>query len=160
MKKQKHVETSTIKGLFILTIMTGIVFAFIIFIICNNILPFKDNNTIYVLSAVILVFLLLSSFLGIIASAELLILAIFYFKNAEKSYKESLILIEMEKFLSTSNFTEVTLRTNNLSMIPKEKFICKARLDEDGNIIYNVSLNFETKTDDYENFLKHFDVEN
>lgn len=35
-----------------------------------------------------------------------------------------------------------------------------AKLDEDGNIIYNISLNFESETDDYENSLKHFAIEN
>lgn len=35
------------------------------------------------------------------------------------------------------------MKKHDDSIIPLEKFICKAKLDEDGTIIYNISLNFE-----------------
>ena len=69
-------------------------------------------------------------------------------------------MIKIHECLSTKDFSEITLKMHDDSIIPLEKFICKAKLDEDGNIIYNISLNFESETDDYENFLKHFSIEN
>ena len=156
-KAEKCSSELPLKGLFILAIITGVVLALMIFIISNNIMLPTDNRIIRLLYGFIIFMLLISSFFGFIVFVEALILAIIHNKTAEKSYKES--LSKVQKCLSSKFFVEVILKEINSDIFSKEDFVCMAKLDDDGNIIYKVNLDFEGKTDDYENFLKNFDVD-
>ena len=138
----------TLKTPVILSIASGLLFGLMLFILTNNLLP-RDNKILYVI---------FGGFIGFIVFSEGLVFTIVLNKKAKKYHKR--MLIKIHECLSTKDFSEITLKMHDDSIIPLEKFICKAKLDEDGNIIYNISLNFESETDDYENFLKHFSIEN
>ena len=147
----------TLKTTVILSIASGLLFGLMLFIFTNNLLP-RDNKILYVTTAIICFVLLFDGFIGFIVFSEGLVFTIVLNKKAKKYHKR--MLIKIHECLSTKDFSEITLKMHDDSIIPLEKFICKAKLDEDGNIIYNISLNFESETDDYENFLKHFSIEN
>ncbi len=147
----------TLKTTVILSIASGLLFGLMLFILSNNLLP-RDNKILYIINVIICVVLLVDGFIGFIVFSEGLLFTIVLNKKTKKYHKK--MLIKIHKFLSTKYFSEITLKRHDDSIIPLEKFICKAKLDEDGNIIYNISLNFESETDDYENFLKHFSIEN
>ena len=147
----------TLKTPVILSIASGLLFGLMLFILTNNLLP-RDNKILYVTTVTICFVLLFGGFIGFIVFSEGLVFTIVLNKKTKKYHKR--MSIKIYKFLSTKHFSEITLKRHNDSIIPLEKFICKAKLDEDGNIIYNISLNFESETDDYENFLKHFSIEN
>ena len=40
--------------------------------------------------------------------------------------------------------------------VPKERFECQAKVDENGEIICKIYVNYEVKLDNYEEFLKYF----
>lgn len=156
-KAEKCSSESPLKGLFIRAIITGVVLALMIVIISNNIMPPTDNRIICIVYVFIIIVLLVSSFLGFIVFVEVLILTIIHNKKAEKFYKES--LSKVQNCLSSKFFVEVKLKEINSDIFSKEDFVCVAKLDDDGNIIYKVHLDLEGKTDNYENFLKSFDVD-
>ena len=156
-KEEKCSRELSLKELFILAIITGVVLALTIFIISNNIMPPRDNIIICIVYIFIIIVLLSSSFIGFIVFVEVLILTIIYNKKAEKSYKES--LSKVQNCLSSKFFSEVILKDINSDIFSEENFVCMAKLDDDGNIIYKVHLDLEGKTDDYENFFKNFDVD-
>ena len=147
----------TLKTPVILSIASGLLFGLMLFILTNNLLP-RDNKILYVTTVTICFVLLFGGFIGFIVFSEGLVFTIVLNKKAKKYHKR--MLIKIHECLSTKDFSEITLKKHDDSIIPLENFICKAKLDEDGNIIYNISLNFESETDDYENFLKHFSIEN
>ena len=147
----------TLKATVILSIASGLLFGLMLFILTNNLLP-RDNKILYVTTVIICFVLLFDGFIGFIVFSEVLVFTIVLNKKAKKYHKR--MLIKIHECLSTEDFSEITLKMHDDSIIPLEKFICKAKLDKDGNIIYNISLNFESETDDYENFLKHFSIEN
>ena len=68
--------------------------------------------------------------------------------------------LKIQESLNTKDFSDVSLKEYDLSIIPVEEFVCTAKLDEKGNIVYTVSLNYVAQTDDYESFLRHFDIHN
>lgn len=62
--------------------------------------------------------------------------------------------LEVAKEQLTSEFREVVL--NDSGDIPKEKFKCQAKIDENGKIICTIHVDFVTEFDSYEKFFKHF----
>ena len=62
--------------------------------------------------------------------------------------------LEKTKEKLGSEFTTVLL--NSSGNISKEKFECQAKVDNDGKIICKIHVDFETKIDSYEEFLKYF----
>ena len=155
MKKQE-LELS-FKTTVILSIASCLLFGLMLFILSNNLIP-RDNKILYVINVIICGVLLVNGLVGFIVFSEGLVFTIVLNKKTKKYHKR--MATKIHKFLSTKYFSEITLKSHDDSIIPLEKFICKAKLDGDGNIIYNISLNFESETDDYENFLKHFSIEN
>lgn len=152
MKKQEL----TLKTTLILSIASGLLFGLMLFILSNNLIP-RDNKTLYAITVIICGILLVDGFVGFIVFLEGLVFTIVLGKKAKKYHKR--MLIKIQECLSTKDFSEITLKKYDDNIIPLEKFICKAKLDEDGNIIYNISLNFESETDEYENFLKYFSID-
>ena len=54
----------------------------------------------------------------------------------------------------TSEFKPVILKYSG--DVPKEKFKCQAKVDESGKIICKIYVDYQTKLDSYEEFLKYF----
>lgn len=76
----------------------------------------------------------------------------------KKSYLKSL-----EEIKNLPNeFSEVILKNNNQTtlskFIPNKEIKCIAKLDNDGNIIYQIHVDIEASTTDYEAFLKEFSI--
>ena len=67
--------------------------------------------------------------------------------------------LEKSKEKLSPEFTTVLL--NSSDDISKEKFKCQAKVDNDGKIICKINVDFTTKIDSYEEFLRyfHFDEE-
>ena len=60
--------------------------------------------------------------------------------------------LKIQESLNTKDFSDVSLKEYDLSIIPVEEFVCTAKLDEKGNIVYKVSLDYVAQTDGYESF--------
>lgn len=54
----------------------------------------------------------------------------------------------------TSEFKPVILECSE--DVPKEKFECQAKVDENGKIICKIYVDYQTQLDSYEEFLKYF----
>ena len=162
MKKKKYIELSfkNIKYFSIAAILTGLVFFSIFHNINNNIfiMPSTDNKIIIGVFFLLNILFLLISFLGFSLSVLLIIFTIVFNKIAEKSDKKN--FSKIQESLNTKDFSDVSLKEYDLSIIPVEEFVCTAKLDEKGNIVYKVSLDYVAQTDDYESFLRHFDIQN
>lgn len=75
-----------------------------------------------------------------------------YVLNIEKYRKQ-----QLEKTIKelTTEYTDIHLRYSN--PIPKEYFECRAKIDNDGQIVCNIYLDYEVKFKDAKDFLNLFD---
>ena len=73
-------------------------------------------------------------------------------ERALKKYKRKILEESKEKL--SSEFKTVFL--NNSSNISKEIFKCQAKVDDDGKIICKICVDYETKLNSYEEFLRYF----
>ena len=166
LKKEKYIELNfkNLKKFSIAAIITGIIFLLMLYIVNNNIfiMPSTDNKIIIGLFFMLNFLFLFISFVGFIVSIELTLFTIIYnvifSKIAKKSYKKK--VLKVQESLNAKDFSDVLLKKYDPGIIPVEKFVCTAKLDENGNIIYKVSLDYVAQTDDYEKFLEHFDIQN
>ena len=85
------------------------------------------------------------------------IVKIVQYQKWEKEYMQETLEKSKEKL--SPEFTTVLL--NSSDDISKEKFNCQAKIDNDGKIICKINVDFTTKFDSYEKFLRyfHFDEE-
>ena len=162
MKKKKCIELSfkNIKYFSIVAILTGLVFFSILHNINNNIfiMPSTDNKIIIGVFFLLNILFLLISFVGFGLSVLLIIFTIVLNTIAEKLDRKN--FLKIQESLNTKDFSDVSLKEYDLSIsiITVEEFVCTAKLDEKGNIVYKVSLDYVAQTDDYESFLRHFDI--
>lgn len=72
-----------------------------------------------------------------------------------KNYKQE--RLEKASTELTTDFKQVLL--NYSEPIPKDLFICQAKIDQDGKIVCKIKLDYEVKLENYEKFLRffHFD---
>lgn len=91
-------------------------------------------------------------FLTIIVYVIISIVKIVQYQKWFKEYKRE-TLEEVKEALS-SEFKTVLL--NSSGNISKEMFECQAKVDNDGKIICKIHVDFETKMDSYEEFLRYF----
>lgn len=166
LKKEKYIELNfkNLKKFSIAAIITGVILLSMMYNVNNNIfiMPSTDNKIIIGLFFVLNLLLLVFSFGGFLTSVLLILFTIvgntIFSKKAEKLYKKR--VLKVQEYLNAKDFSDVLLKKYDPGIIPVEKFVCTAKLDENGNIIYKVSLDYVAQTDDYEKFLKHFDIQN
>lgn len=162
MKKEKYIELSFkhIKHSSIVAIISGLVFFLLWHNMNNNIfiMPLTDNKIIIGVFFLLNILFLLISFVGFGLSVLLIIFTIVLNTIAEKLDRKN--FLKIQESLNTKDFSDVSLKEYDLSIIPVEEFVCTAKLDEKGNIVYKVSLDYVAQTDDYESFLRHFDIQN
>ena len=77
-----------------------------------------------------------------------------WFKTEKQEEQETL---EKAQKVLTSEFKKVWI--NYSSAINKKLFDCQAKVDTDGKIICKVCLDYETKYDSYEEFLRFFNLD-
>lgn len=158
MKKEKrHIST---KMKLIIGIVVAILVCLVLVYIYNNYLvgrSFKDNILIFIVGVVIIL-MTLASGLSALALIGLLFGEILSNHYEKKSYLKSK---EQIKALP-SNFVNVQFKDfDNFrlsSFVDSKDITCFAKLDENGNVVYAFQLNVEYETDDYETFLRHFDI--
>lgn len=135
---------------FIIMLLVGL------FIAINNIIPpfIITNKIILVIYwIIIIVILIFGGFIGFVVSIEWLIMTIYDEHKINKCYKN------VNKQLS-NNFSKIELKdfeTAKLSkFISNEDIICMARLDENGNINYKITVNIEDTTNKFKAFMESF----
>lgn len=74
------------------------------------------------------------------------------YQKWHKEYRRE--ILEGAKEELGSEFKTVLL--NSSDAISKEKFQCQAKVDSDGKIVCKIYVDFETKVDSYEEFLRYF----
>lgn len=164
LKKEKYIELNfkNLKKFSIAAIITGIIFLSMLYIVNNNIMPWTDNKIIIGLFLALILLLLFISFGCFLTSVLFMLFTIIgntiFSKKAEKLYKKR--VLKVQEYLNAKDFSDVLLKKYDPGIIPVEKFVCTAKLDENGNIIYKVSLDYVAQTDDYEKFLELFDIQN
>lgn len=158
MKKEKrHISTK-------MKLIIGIVVAILVCLVSvyfyNNYLvgcSFKDNILILIVGVVVIL-MTFASGLSSLALIGLLFGEIISNFEAKKSYLKSK---EQIKALP-SNFVNVHFKDFDsfrlARFVDSEDITCFAKLDENGKVVYSIQLNVEYDTDDYEIFLRHFDV--
>ena len=157
MKKEKW-YISTLKRLIIglvISVLTCICTGYIysVFMVGTSI------NTIIDLIVGFMVFLItLVSFFASLFFIIMIISVIISNHEAKKSYMKNK---EQIKALP-SDFVNVHFKDfDNFRLscfVDSEDITCFAKLDENGSVVYALQLNVEYETDDYETFLRHFDI--
>lgn len=158
MKKEKR-HISNEKKL-IIGIVVAILVCLVSVYIYNNYLvgrSFKDNILILIVGVVVIL-ITFASGLSALALTGLFFGDIISNFEEKKSYLKSK---EQIKALP-SNFVNVHFKDFDsfrlASFVDSEDITCFAKLGENGKVVYAIQLNVEYETDDYETFLRHFDV--
>ena len=132
---------------FLKSLLWGVVITTILliagFLIASKIIQNKDD---------------LSICLAVMAGIIGIIYTIFAFINLKKfeKYQKLYNMNAKEKVMNelTSEFKPVILRDSG--DVPTEKFKCQAKVDENGKIICRIYVDYQTKLNSYEEFLKYF----
>ena len=156
-KQKRHISTE-------MKLFIGIVFAILVCLVSvyiyNNYLvgrSFKDNILILIVGVVVFLITLASGFFALALMGVLFgnILSNHYEKKSYLKSKEQIKALP-------SNFVNVHFKDFNnfrlASFVESEDITCFAKLDENEKVVYAIQLNVEYETDDYETFLRHFDV--
>lgn len=153
MKKQRYILD--LKKKLLISTFLAIVILIIALIIAKIIASSFEYNRISRTFIGLCVMIAIISFLAIWGFIGLYIMFILDEHESKKSYLKSLVEIQN---LSTE-FTEVKLKKQLSEFIPNEAIHCMARLDENGDVIYyQIKVDFESSTDDYETFLENFEI--
>lgn len=91
-------------------------------------------------------------FLTICAYIAISTIKLVRYQKWSKQYNQEIF----EKAKKKLNSKFVTVLLNNPNDICEENFDCQAKVDNDGKIVCKVCVDFETKFDNYEEFLKYF----
>lgn len=92
-----------------------------------------------------------------IALAYLTIIVVKFLQYTKYEKQENKKTLEKAQSELTSEFKKV--RMNNSCTIQKKLLECQAKIDTDGKIICKVQLDYETKFDSYEEFLRFFNLD-
>lgn len=132
-------------------ICTGYIYSvFMVGTSIHNILEFIVGFMVFLITLV--------SFFASLFFIIMIISVIISNHKAKKSYLKNK---EQIKALP-SNFVNVRFKNFDnfrlASFVDSEDITCFAKLDENGKVVYAIQLNVEYETDDYETFLRHFDI--
>jgi ABC-type uncharacterized transport system fused permease/ATPase subunit len=154
MKEKKRRISTEMKLIF------GIVIAILVCLVSvyiyNNYLvgrSFKDNIPLFTVGLLVIIISLLS-FFAIWCLIGLLIVVLLDLYNSKRSKEQIKTMPNHFVNIYFKDFDNFRLA----SFVDSEDITCFAKIDENGNIVYALQLNVEYETDDYETFLKHFDI--
>lgn len=156
-KEKRHISTE--KKLIIGIVVSILIFAVSLYIFNNHIVGTSIINNIPALVVGVIVFIIVvASFFATCGLIGILFSVILSNHYAKKSYLRSK---EQIKALP-NNFVNVHFKDFDsfrlASFVDSEDITCFAKLDEKGKVVYAIQLNIEYETDDYETFLRHFDI--
>lgn len=161
MMKNKRYISATNKQFIIVAIISLITACLTIFLLATNTIPsFFTEKWMTVTYLVIILILAVASSLYSIAALSAIIVGVcldIYFKKCEQKSQGAV------KCLLSHEFKEVKLKDIAVleEIIDLSTVSCKAKVDETGEIIFEITINAEAKghTDDYAYFLEKFDIE-
>lgn len=156
MKKQWYVSC-THKGVLICAIVSGLVLLLTIILTVNNIMPPIANHSFRVTYLSIIMFLAFCSFIIFIATTEIYVIGLLSYYLDKKKYEQDLAIVEA----LPNEFVEVKLHDKSYlqKFISDDSIKCEAKFDSESNcIVYKITVDVETSTDDYAKFLENFKI--
>ena len=158
MKKTRYISHIT-KNLITIIVTSGIVLLFSVLGLSKSIFEKIPNNGFLILYASVIGLLLIASFISFFSALGLILFHSLDNYHRKKSYLRSIQKVQA----LYGNFSDITFKdweSSPLSDLITEDSIvsCRAKLNDNGEIIYQIQIDAEMSTKDYVWFLKNFKI--